>query len=217
MPVCPAGHDSSTGDYCDTCGVPMSGTSAVPGVPVPRPSQAEPAALEPCPVCGAARAGRFCEECGYDFTLRTGGSAPTVPDVAETGDAQWVATVAADRDYFEAVTDSDDGIAFPPYCPERRFPLHGAEVRIGRRSTATGERPELDLSLPPQDPAISHLHAVLLAAPDGGWQLVDPGSTNGTMINDDDKPIAVNVAIPLRDGDRIHIGAWTTITVRRQS
>jgi hypothetical protein len=208
MPVCPVGHDSSTGDYCDTCGMPMSGMPAPSGGSAPEPA---PVASEPCPVCGAGRAGRFCEECGYDFTLRTGGTAPEVVE------SRWIATVTADRDYYEAVTDADDGITFPPYCPERRFPLHGTEVRIGRRSTATGERPELDLSMPPQDPAISHLHVVLLATPDGGWRLVDPGSTNGTMINDDDKPIAVNVAVPLRDGDRIHIGAWTTITVRRQS
>jgi hypothetical protein len=57
------------------------------------------------------------------------------------------------------------------------------------------------------------LHAVLLAQPDGGWALVDPGSTNGTTVNDDPAPIKTDIPVPLNDGDRIHVGAWTTITV----
>jgi hypothetical protein len=269
MPVCPAGHSSATADYCDTCGALMSGSYAAapsaPADPALPPQPAEPAApAEPCPVCAVPRAGRFCEECGHDFDLGTGGAAPLTglpaatsfgasaperpqppesPDPAsmpanppsdaqtpdpQTADAEdpaaetfaaetaWVATVTADRDYYEAVTSVDDLIIFPPYCPERHYPLDGTEVRIGRRSATTGERPEVDLSGPPHDPGISHLHAVLIAEPDGTWQLVDPGSTNGTMLNDEADPIPVNVAVPLKDGDRIHVGAWTTITMRRQ-
>ena len=44
----------------------------------------------------------------------------------------------------------------------------------------------------------------------------DLGSTNGTMVNDDPTPIAPQLAIPLADGDRVRVGAWTTITVRRR-
>ncbi len=54
---------------------------------------------------------------------------------------------------------------------------------------------------------------MLIAQPDGGWHLVDPGSTNGTFINDAPEPIEVNVDVPVGDGDRIHMGAWTTITL----
>jgi pSer/pThr/pTyr-binding forkhead associated (FHA) protein len=61
------------------------------------------------------------------------------------------------------------------------------------------------------------LHAVLLAQADGSWAVLDPGSTNGTTINDDPIPIRTNVPIPLADGDRIHLGAWTTITLRNDS
>jgi hypothetical protein len=55
---------------------------------------------------------------------------------------------------------------------------------------------------------------VLLAQPGGGWAVVDPGSTNGTTLNDDPEPIGNDVAVPVGDGDRIHVGAWTTIIVR---
>jgi pSer/pThr/pTyr-binding forkhead associated (FHA) protein len=119
---------------------------------------------------------------------------------------------SADRDYFEHM--APDGVTFPPHCPDRAFSVAGAQVRIGRRSSSRGIAPEIDLSGAPEDPAISHLHAMLLRQDDGSYVLVDPGSTNGTTLNDDLTPIAVNVPVPVADGDRIHVGAWTTLTLR---
>jgi pSer/pThr/pTyr-binding forkhead associated (FHA) protein len=87
-------------------------------------------------------------------------------------------------------------------------------VQIGRRSVSRGIDPEIDLSVPPEDPGVSRLHAVLLAQPDGSWTLVDVGSANGTTLNDDLDPIPVNVPVPVKDGDRVHVGAWTTITLK---
>jgi hypothetical protein len=75
--------------------------------------------------------------------------------------------------------------------------------------------PEIDLSGNPEDPGVSHLHAVLLAQPDGTWALFDPGSANGTKINSGADPIAPNVTVPVHDGDRIFLGAWTVITIRK--
>jgi pSer/pThr/pTyr-binding forkhead associated (FHA) protein len=74
--------------------------------------------------------------------------------------------------------------------------------------------PEIDLAGAGEDPGISRLHAVLERRPDGGYAVRDLGSTNGTMVNDDPAPLAQHVAVALADGDRIRIGAWTTITVR---
>jgi hypothetical protein len=132
--------------------------------------------------------------------------------------AGWAAVVSADRAYYDVVRSQDGPdaaeIAFPAYCPDRHFELAGPQMRIGRRSRSRGLEPEIDLTGPPADPGISHLHAVLLSQPDGGWAVVDPGSTNGTTVNDDPEPVKTDVPIPIRDGDRIHVGAWTTITVR---
>jgi len=63
---------------------------------------------------------------------------------------------------------------------------------------------------------VSHLHAILLREDDGSYALLDPGSSNGTTINDDPTPVTTNARVPLRVGDRIHLGAWTTLTIRRR-
>jgi FHA domain len=109
--------------------------------------------------------------------------------------------------------------------PARRGTGTGGD---GERDRPTGQRAEaqlanalgqyelptpasIDLSGPPADPGVSHLHAVLIAEPDGGWAVLDPGSSNGTQVNGDDIPGGVKV--PLRGGDRIHVGACTLLTI----
>jgi pSer/pThr/pTyr-binding forkhead associated (FHA) protein len=131
----------------------------------------------------------------------------------------WTAVVTADRAYYDRVI-AEGGpdaptIEFPGYCPERRFRLSGQEMRIGRRSVSRGLEPEIDLTGPPTDPGVSHLHAVLMAEPDGGWAVLDPGSANGTIVNDGE--IAAGVRVPLHDGDRVCVGAWTVLTIRAAS
>jgi pSer/pThr/pTyr-binding forkhead associated (FHA) protein len=131
--------------------------------------------------------------------------------------AVWTAVVAADRAYYDsvcAVNDSDSAsISFPGDIPERRIPLAGAEVRIGRRSASLGTEPEIDLIGPPTDPGVSRLHAKLIPAPDGTWTVVDLGTENGITVNGRDVPSGDSV--PLHPGDRIHLGAWTKITITR--
>jgi hypothetical protein len=96
--------------------------------------------------------------------------------------------------------------------------LVGAEVRIGRRRVhGSTPPPQVDLAGPPLDPGVSHLHAVLLPLPDGdGWSVLDPGSTNGTTVNYGDDPIALDTVVPLREGDRVHVGAFTTLVLIRR-
>jgi pSer/pThr/pTyr-binding forkhead associated (FHA) protein len=131
--------------------------------------------------------------------------------------ATWTAVVAADRAYYDSVQAADDqegeAILFPDRFPERRFRLAGTEVRIGRRSVSRQIEPEIDLTGPPKDPGVSRLHAVLTARPDGTWSVTDAGSDNGIRVNGRD--VRPDEAVPLRHGDRIHLGAWTVITITR--
>jgi hypothetical protein len=252
MPTCPAGHTSASSDFCDVCGMRIGASAsapveapAVPPQEPPEPQPPEPQPLEPqplepaeaCPHCGAARSGRFCESCGFDFDVGsrertiegviippqgTGPAAPAEPAPAGTGSAPaaggpvaWTAVVASDHAYFENVVAAGGPdaatLTFPDYCPERRFRLAGPEMRIGRRSASQGLEPEIDLTGPPTDPGVSRLHAALIAEPDGSWAILDPGSENGTLVNGTE--IAAGVRVPLHDGDRIYLGAWTVITI----
>lgn len=55
---------------------------------------------------------------------------------------------------------------------------------------------------------------MLVQQPDGSWAVVDQNSTNGTTLNGAEDPIQPYVPVPLQDGDQVHVGAWTTITIR---
>ncbi|MFI1013014.1 FHA domain-containing protein [Streptomyces sp. NPDC020965] len=150
------------------------------------------------------------------------GSAPgqhqSPPSSYQPGGA-WTAVVAPDRDYFLAMMQRSGpdatGLNLPAYSPEQHLPLTGNQITIGRRRQSTGESPDIDLSVPPEDPGVSHQHAVLVQQPDGSWSVVDQNSTNGTTINGAEEPIQPFVPVQLGDGDRVHVGAWTTITVRQ--
>ncbi|MFJ3834180.1 FHA domain-containing protein [Streptomyces sp. NPDC090054] len=131
----------------------------------------------------------------------------------------WSATIAPDRSYFLAMMQRSGpeaaALNLPAYSPEQHLPLSGGQITIGRRRASTGEAPDIDLAVPPEDPGVSHQHAVLVQQPDLSWAVVDQNSTNGTTINGGEEPIQPYVPVPLSDGDRVHVGAWTTITIRR--
>ncbi|WP_326307979.1 FHA domain-containing protein [Nocardia sp. CDC153] len=92
-----------------------------------------------------------------------------------------------------------------------------SQVRVGRFSASKGIAPEIDLTGPPQDPGVSHLHVLLLSRPENGWAILDLASTNGTRLNDATDPIPRGETVPVRSGDRIHVGAWTTLTLKRDN
>ena len=203
---CPRCGAARSGRFCESCGLDLeaagapaasgaahggetgSGDRLIEGVNIP-PSATGPGQ----PPAGAALAGS--------------GPAPT---------ATWTALVASDHAYFKNVVAAGGpdaaAVEFPGYAPERRFRLAGLEMRIGRRSVSRGLEPEIDLTGPPTDPGISRLHAVLFAEPDGSWTILDPGSENGTLVNG--REITAGVRLSLHDGDRIHLGAWTVITIQ---
>jgi len=242
MSLCPVGHESAADDYCDACGRRM-GEPAAAAPAGGEPTSNVPAGSEPqqpsCPVCHTPRSGRFCEVCRFDFVTGAptalapslggppaslagpaGGVTRTTPPASADGPA-WSAMVTADRAYFDRVIATGGpaatDIRFPDYYSERRFALGrsraGEQKRIGRHSASRGIEPEIDLTGPPTDPGVSRLHAVLIGQPEGGWAVLDPGSENGTLVNDQE--ITTGVQVPLHDGDRINLGAWTVITIRR--
>ena len=199
---CPRCGTERAGQFCENCGYNFAAAAATVFAPQPPPTGPPP--VPQPPPAGPPSAPQ---------SPVTPPAASPPPDPAAT----WTAVVTADRDYYDRIQAESDSeaaaIGFPPYCPERRFRLSGTEVHIGRRSASRGLEPEIDLTGPPADPGVSRLHAVLLAGPDGAWSVLDPGSANGTLVNGSEIPR--DETVPLADGDRIHLGAWTRITISR--
>jgi FHA domain len=200
MPTCVEGHTSAADDYCDVCGSPIG----TPQESAPR--------VKPCPACEAPVSGRFCEACGHDLALPV--PAPPVKPATAAAAVVWTAVVAADREFYHRVLarGGPDTVEFPQFFPERRIRLVEGTTLIGRHNHDQGVEPEIDLGIHPVDRGVSTQHAVLRVH-DSGLTVTDLGSTNGTSLNDSEDFLANGEETPLADGDRIHVGAWTTITV----
>ncbi len=84
-------------------------------------------------------------------------------------------------------------------------------MRIGRRSVSRGLDPEIDLTGPARRPR--GVPPARRADRRAGRELgvLDPGSANGTIVNGGE--IVAGVRVPLHDGDRICVGAWTVLTM----
>jgi hypothetical protein len=267
MPICPAGHQTSQSDFCDTCGLPVSAgqADAAPAAPV-APAVAEPLT---CPHCGTANVADalFCEACGYDFTT---GAMPVVetapaiawptvaagpsgqpapagpsgpvgsPDVSPAPGAppavssdhlipadapaaqapavparppvEWVAELWIDPDWYAAQGSTDPLPS--PGLPDI-VPLVKESNLIGRVSQSRGIFPDVDCEI---DTGCSRRHAMLTT--DGTrWWIEDLNSANGTFVGAAAGPLPA-MPIPqgrveLSAGQRIYVGAWTRIVVRR--
>jgi hypothetical protein len=110
----------------------------------------------------------------------------------------WQATVTADRSLFDRV--APEGVAFPDAHEPWVLVFSSDPFTLGRRTLAG-------------DPGISRDHADIIRTP-MGLSVVDRGSLNGTTVNDDPTPLTPNIPAPLKDGDQVHLGAWTTLTIR---
>ena len=198
MPTCAEGHDTAATDYCDVCGSPVTA----------RISSATP---KTCPACNTPISGRFCESCGHDSALPGPAAAPQSAEAPVS--IEWTATVTADQAYYKRVIarGGPDTVDFPEFFPERRIILHGNTL-IGRANRKQGVEPGIDLGIQPTDRGVSTQHAVLRVH-GSGLTVTDLGSTNGTSLNEGDDLLGNGEEIALADGDRIHVGAWTTITV----
>jgi len=188
--------------------------------PEPPPAAPEPPAVTQEPPWRAPeppRAAQVVAEPPRFAAVPSPPSAQTAPPVPSFTGTIWAVLIASDRVYYEYMQAMggmpSSVVTFPDQAVERRIPLAGSQMRIGRRSANRDFEPEVDLAEPPADRGVSRLHATLIAAADGTWSLLDSGSANGTLLNG--RRVTTGTMVPLRDGDRINVGAWTVITVCR--
>ena len=211
-------------------GQAVSGQAGASAVPAPSATAPAP---KVCPNCGSQNAtdALFCEDCGYDFAtgqlpppsaaidpasgvLAPAAAAASTPTLTPNlAGVDWVAEVWVDPDWF-AFQQAEGA------CPTGGVPavvaLTGTTALIGRRSRSRSLSPEIDCT---SDGAISHSHAELIQT-GGRWSVKDLGSTNGTYVGRPDgtypaDPLPARQARELADDERVYVGAWTRIVVRK--
>jgi hypothetical protein len=217
----------TTGRFCESCGFDLLMARLAPHVESATTASADGGAAPVVPDQRANSATSTAPAGPGTGPIEPAAASPDVAPAASTSEAAaqvasaapatWRLVATADRDYHarmeaEAAADAEP-ILFPEFYPERRFALDVERALVGRRSRSRGIEPEIDLSGAPEDPGISHAHAMLVAQADGSWAVVDLDSANGTYVNDGTDPLPPNTPTPLADGDRVHIGAWTTLTL----
>jgi hypothetical protein len=232
MYTCPQNHESDTPDYCSVCGIAIAGSAAPAAPPVAPP--AAPSAK--CPDCGTMRDTPqqvFCEVCGYNFRSGKSGVPPVAgaaavppPEVPKTPPqpappatppaaalAETAASVAAGAPVRWDVTVQVDANLYgtpnadaPTDQPPQTFTLFETETMVGRAGT------EVRVHIPIKgDVGVSRRQALLVRRPDGSLVVRDLGSANGTQVNG--KDVVAGVDTPVKDGDRIGMGAWTRLTL----
>jgi hypothetical protein len=201
-----------------------SGPVPAPGAPTGAPSSAVPTQSSPAPGAAASGApapgapepsppaqstgGTAPPSAGTAAPSGGGLSAPPVP-----GDDAWVAEIWVDPDWYAHERPEDP-------MPSAGLPglvtLRQRSLLVGRPSQSRGIRPDVDCG---SDPGVSRRHCQLTT--DGQrWWVEDLGSSNGTFVAPagdplPDNPLTQGVRKEIEEGDRIFIGAWTRLVIRK--
>jgi hypothetical protein len=225
--VCPNGHTSGDPDWCDTCGTPIGGSADPSPAAVPAPVEVaavSAGAATECPHCGSSNDGGnlFCEQCGYDFTTGQAPPQPAVteppeqPEVLPDSAVKWVVVVEVDPTWFALKGSLADQPCPPASSSTVALTQHTALV--GRSSQSRDIHPEIALD---GDTGVSRRHAQLVRDGDD-LVVIDLSSTNGTYVvpsggepSDDSPAVVAGLSTPLKDGDRVYVGAWSRLTIRR--
>ena len=225
--TCPAcATDNPAGSlFCEACGYDFTtGT-------MPRPPDGEgaPSALDLGPAApvqppdasaaGGSAAGGSAPEAAKAPEASQASQAPAVPPepaappVAPPVPVEWVSEVWVDPDWYAAQESEET-------CPSPGLPavvpLSRRSVLVGRPSASRSIHPDIDCS---GDIGVSRRQAQLTT--DGQrWWVEDLQSANGTYVGAASGPLPTSPLPPgqrheLAEDDRIYLGAWTRLVVRR--
>jgi hypothetical protein len=181
---------------------PLPTSAAAPAASTPSVSTPPP-----LPAPGPGTAG---EPAGPGEPTTSGTHLPTPP---VPGPDQWVVEIWIDPDWYTAQQPEDP-------MPSAGLPglvvLRERSVLVGRPSVSRGIHPQVDCGA---DTGVSRRHCQL--STDGQrWWVEDLQSSNGTYVSPAGEPLPTD-PIPagqrreLSDGDRVYLGAWTRLVVRK--
>ena len=138
---------------------------------------------------------------------------PASSAAATAGDPPWVVELWIDPDWYAAQAPEDP---LPSVGLPTVVPLRLRSVLVGRPSRSRGITPEVDCGT---DAGVSRRHCQLTT--DGQrWWVEDLQSANGTYVAAPGAAMPTDPITPgerreLADGDRLYLGGWTRLVVRR--
>ncbi len=196
--------------FCEGCGYDFT-TGALPRGAAPDAGLA-----------GAGSAGAGSSGAGPTGGGASGGSGQPAPAVgtgatpaplAPAVPLEWVVEVWVDPEWYAQQESTEP-------CPSPGLPvivpLTVRSVLVGRTSRSRNIHPEIACEA---DIAVSRRHAQL--STDGTrWWVEDLGSSNGTFVGPASGPLPTDPLVPgqrreLVEDDRVYVGAWTRLVVRR--
>lgn len=190
-------------------GAPVWGDPAAFAATAPPPTTGEPAggasgAAQPYP----GQAGGPGAAAGPPMPEQAGGAAEPYPGPPMARPAEPSVQTSSQAPPPEEATDAPRTLAgfLVSYEGDELgifWPLYQGRNLVGRKDAVAGLDIEID------HPTTSSRHAILFAqARPGRVQIEDPGSTNGTFIND--VRLETGTKRELRDGDRVRFGGFVT-------
>ena len=240
--TCPNCGDLSPAEslFCENCGYDF--TTGTPAPPAPPAAPSSGLDLGDLGDLGATQPGTGSVPGGAGSGHVAGGSAPVgsvpagaapagpaasagVPSPAPSaeggglaaapvpGDAAWVAEIWVDPDWYAHERPEDP-------MPSAGLPglvtLRQRSLLVGRPSRSRGITPDIDCG---SDPGVSRRHCQLTT--DGQrWWVEDLGSSNGTFVSAagdplPDSPLSQGVRREIEENDRVFVGAWTRLVIRK--
>ncbi|GAA3211055.1 FHA domain-containing protein [Oerskovia jenensis] len=215
-PVAPPAGSPAAAPSADPLSAPAALTPPVGGPEAGDPSSAPVAGGGPGtgplvapgapadPTAGEATSGTGATPSGTGTHLPT----PPVP-----GEDQWVVEVWIDPDWYQAQKAEDP-------LPSAGLPglvvLRERSVLVGRPSVSRNIHPQIDCGA---DTGVSRRHCQLNT--DGQrWWVEDLQSSNGTYLSPAGgelpiDPIPAGQRREVADGDRIYLGGWTRLVIRK--